>query len=100
MTLTVTPAADTAPSVVVDWGDGSSSNLGVVSAAQAATHAYTSAGSYGITATATDNGNAFSTVDRRHDVGPRPVFGVDIGVAQSNNPSYHRARHVYGDDQR
>jgi len=86
VTLTVTPAADTAPSVVVDWGDGSSSNLGVVSAARAATHAYTSAGSYGITATATDNGNTFST-STAVTVAPRPVFGVDIGVAPSNNPS-------------
>ena len=86
VTLTVTPAADTAPSVVVDWGDGSSSNLGIVSAARAATHAYTSAGSYGITATATDNGNTFST-STAVTVAPRPVFGVDIGVAPSNNPS-------------
>ena len=86
VTLTVTPATDTAPSVVVDWGDGSSSNLGIVSAARAATHAYTSAGSYGITATATDNGNTFST-STAVTVAPRPVFGVDIGVAPSNNPS-------------
>ena len=84
VTLTVTPAADTAPSVFVDWGDGSSSNLGIVSAARAATHAYTSAGSYGITAT--DNGNTFST-STAVTVAPRPVFGVDIGVAPSNNPS-------------
>ena len=86
VTLTVTPATDTAPSVVVDWGDGSSSNLGIVSAARAATHAYTSAGSYGITATATDNGNTFST-STAVTVASRPVFGVDIGVAPSNNPS-------------
>ena len=86
VTLTVTPATDTAPSVVVDWGDGSSSNLGVVSAARAATHAYTSAGSYGITATATDNGSTFSTATAV-TVLPRPVFGVDIAVTPSNNPS-------------
>jgi len=86
VTLTVTPAADTAPSVFVDWGDGSSSNLGVVSAARAATHAYTNAGSYGITATATDNGNTFSTATAV-TVSPRPVFGVDVTIAPSNNPS-------------
>jgi uncharacterized protein affecting Mg2+/Co2+ transport len=72
--------------VIVDWGDGSSSNLGVVSAARAATHAYTRAGSYGITATATDNGNTFSTAIAV-TVSPQPVFGVDIGVSPSNNPS-------------
>jgi PKD repeat protein len=86
VTLTVTPATDTAPSVFVDWGDGSSSDLGVVSAARAATHAYTSAGSYGITATATDNGSTFSTATAV-TVSPRPVFGVDIAVSPSNNPS-------------
>lgn len=61
VTLTVTPATGTAPSVIVTWGDGASTNMGLVSAAQSVTHAYSNAGSYTITATATDNGNTFST---------------------------------------
>ncbi len=61
VTLTVTPATGTAPSVSIAWGDGASTNMGLVSAAQSVTHAYSNAGSYTITATATDNGNTFST---------------------------------------
>jgi len=86
VTLSVTPATDTAPSVTVDWGDGSSSNLGIVSAKRSVTHVYSNAGSFGITATAIDNGNSFTT-STAVTVSPRPVIGVDITVAPSNNPS-------------
>ncbi len=60
VTLTVTPATGTAPNVTIAWGDGASTNMGLVSAARSVTHAYSSSGSYTITATATDNGNTFS----------------------------------------
>ena len=33
VTLTVTPAAGTSPRVVMDWGDGTTTDLGVVTAA-------------------------------------------------------------------
>jgi adhesin/invasin len=61
ITLTVTPAAGTAPRVVMDWGDGSSSDLNIVSSARGVAHTYSSAGSYIITATATAGGDTFST---------------------------------------
>jgi hypothetical protein len=61
VTLTVTPATGTAPSVTIAWGDGASTDIGLVSAARSVTHAYSNSGSYTITATATDNGNTFST---------------------------------------
>lgn len=61
ITLTVTPAAGTAPSVTITWGDGASTDMGLVSAARSVTHAYSNSGSYTITATATDSGNTFST---------------------------------------
>ena len=61
VTLTVTPATGTAPSVSISWGDGASTDMGLVSAARSVTHAYSDSGSYTITATARDNGNSFST---------------------------------------
>lgn len=61
--LTVTPATGTAPRVSIRWGDGESTDLGVVSAATTVTHVYEAQGIYTITATAVDNGetNATST---------------------------------------
>jgi adhesin/invasin len=59
--LTITPATDTAPTVVVDWGDGNTSSLGVIRAAQVIAHAYRTAGPYAITAVATEDGLGFQT---------------------------------------
>lgn len=59
--LTITPATDTAPSVVVDWGDGNSSQLGVIRAAQVIAHTYRTAGTYAITVVATEDGLGFQT---------------------------------------
>jgi hypothetical protein len=61
VTLTVTPATGTAPNVTIAWGDGASTDMGLVSAARSVTHPYSNSGSYTITATATDSGNTFST---------------------------------------
>jgi hypothetical protein len=61
MTLTVTPGTGTAPRVTIDWGDGTTSDLGVVAAARGATHVYKSPGGFSITATATANGETFTT---------------------------------------
>jgi PKD repeat protein len=59
--LTVTPATDTSPTVVVDWGDGNSSSLGIVRSAQTVAHSYRSAGSYAITVVASQDGLSFQT---------------------------------------
>jgi hypothetical protein len=60
--VTVTPATNGAPlqSVVVNYGDGSSDDLGAISGTVAVQHIYASAGSYtpGITATDTAGGSA------------------------------------------
>ena len=77
--LTVTPAADTAATVVVDWGDGNTSSLGVVRSAQTVTHTYRSPGSYAIIATATEDGSSFQT-STAVTIGPPP------SVAISANP--------------
>lgn len=61
VTLTVTPAAGTRPRVVIQWGDGSSDDLGTLGAARSVTHTYASSGSYTITATATEGGESFVT---------------------------------------
>jgi PKD repeat protein len=77
MTLTVTPATGTAPRVVVNWGDGSETDLGIVSAERRVTHVYGESGSYAITATATDGGDSF-TNSVGVTVSPRPSPTVTV----------------------
>ena len=60
-TLTINPMAGTAPRVVVNWGDGSIEDLGIVAATRTATHTYQSSGVYTISATATSDGESFTT---------------------------------------
>ncbi len=61
VTLTITPAANTAPRVTVSWGDGVDQDIGVVAAARSVTHTYTAAGFYTINATGiSPEGEAFS----------------------------------------
>jgi hypothetical protein len=61
VTLTVTPAGGTMPRVIVNWGDGSTSDLGTIAAATNATHVYGRSGSYSILATASQDGDTFAT---------------------------------------
>ena len=82
VTLTVTPATGTAPSVTIAWGDGASTDMGLVSAARSVAHTYDNPGSYTITATATDNGNTFST-STVITVAPRLAFGVNVSASSS-----------------
>jgi adhesin/invasin len=80
VTLTVTPATNTSPRVVVSWGDGASEDLGVVAAARSATHNYSTAGSYTITATATADGQTFNTATSV-TVAPRPPINVNVAAS-------------------
>lgn len=75
--LTVTPAADTTPNVVVDWGDGSSSSLGTVRSAQTVGHSYRNPGSYGITAVANQDGITYQT-STAVTVAPPPSVAVSV----------------------
>ncbi len=75
--LTVTPAADTTPNVVVDWGDGSSSSLGTVRSAQTIGHSYRSPGNFGITAVANQDGITFQT-STAVTVAPPPSVAVSV----------------------
>lgn len=59
--LTVTPATGTAPNVTVNWGDGSTVNLGLVAAPRTVTHVYGEPGTFTITADASDNGEVVTT---------------------------------------
>lgn len=64
VTLTVTPtiaSGGQAPRVVVNWGDGSTTDLGTVASARSTTHVYSSAGTYAVTATATAEGTSTAT---------------------------------------
>ena len=78
MTLTVTPAAGTAPKVVVKWGDGTETDLGIVAVApRVVTHIYGDSGSYAIVATATDSGDTFTTtISVTVDPRPSPTITV------------------------
>lgn len=59
VTLTVTgPTTTPFPSVTVNWGDGSTENIGLVSGARTVSHTYNNAGSFTILATATTEGES------------------------------------------
>ena len=72
--FTVKPSANVNLSnVVVDFGDGSSTNLGAISADTSATHAYRSAGTYTATARATDSTGDTGSLSTTVIIGSLPV---------------------------
>jgi len=77
----VTPevgANNTAPRVVVDWGDGSTTDLGFVPAARTVVHTYLKAGFYTITATAVSDGGDTSSTSTFVTVTAQPPIGLAI----------------------
>ncbi len=83
MSLKVTPTTGTAPRVVVNWGDGSDTDLGIVAFERTITHTYGDSGSYTLTATSTDGGESF-TNSVTVTVSPRPSPTV---TASSTTPT-------------
>jgi hypothetical protein len=81
--FTVTPGAGTTPRVVLEWGDGSSSDLGTVTAARSVTHAYSEAGTYIVTASATASGDTFVT-SRAITIGARAPVSVTVSRSSAN----------------
>ena len=80
VTLTLTPTGS--PRVIVNWGDGSTEDLGVVAATRTATHVYLSPGAYTVTATATADGESFSTAVPVV-VSAAPAVGVTVAASSS-----------------
>lgn len=83
VSLTVTPTIPTggsAPTVVVTWGDGSSTNLGLLTSARTVTHAFTAQGTYVITATATE-GDTSSSTSATVNVGAPPSVVITAAAA-------------------
>jgi hypothetical protein len=86
--LTVTPTLGTnniAPRVVVEWGDGSTTDLGIVGGPRTVAHTYTKTGDFIITATATAEGETTSgstvlTVNAR-------VLNVTVTASPSPPPT-------------
>jgi adhesin/invasin len=75
--LTITPAADTSPTVVIDWGDGNQSSIGAVQSAQTIAHTYRNSGNYAITAVATQDGVSFQT-STAVTIGPPPSVAISV----------------------
>ena len=84
VTVTVAPAAGTSARVVVDWGDGTTTDLGTVSSSRTVAHTYNSPGSFIITARATSGGETSET-SSTVTVSPRPP--VSVNVTASPNPA-------------
>jgi len=85
MTLTVTPtvgANNPPPRVVVDWGDGETVDLGSVPAARGVTHTYITPGFYTIRATATTEGESFTT-ERAVQVIALPTLSVSVSASDT-----------------
>src|SRR5204863_1395296 len=62
ISFTVTPAANSTLDTSVDFGDGTSQNLGRINGQQTVTHTYTSAGTYTIRVTGRDANTGESVV--------------------------------------
>lgn len=75
--LTVEPADNTSPRVVVNWGDGRSDDLGVVATSRTVAHGYEDSGTYTIAAVATADGESFTTTTVV-TVNPRPPVSVSV----------------------
>jgi hypothetical protein len=92
VTLQVTPSlgANTALRVVVNWGDGTSEDMGAVAAIRNVSHIYSRDGNFIITATATGEGDT-ATASAVVTVNPRPPLGVNIAASDTtpsqNTPS-------------
>jgi adhesin/invasin len=85
MTLTVTPSVATGnppPRVVVDWGDGTTTDLGIVPGARGVTHTYATQGFFTITVTATTDGESFTT-QQAVQVIAQPTLGVSVSVTDT-----------------
>ena len=79
ISFTVTPAINTTLDVNVDFGDGTSQNLGRINSVQTVTHTYTSAGTYTIRVTGRDAGTGETvTSTTAVTVGNRPPLSVTI----------------------
>jgi len=76
--VTVTPATDGLPikSVTIDYGDGSSRNLG--SGNTSASHVYTSSGTFNVTTTVTDSANQTTSQVLVIVVGDAPSIPVTV----------------------
>ena len=83
VTFTVKAAAGTTPRVVIDWGDGDSTDLGTVNGDRSTVHTYDEAGTFVVTATATAAGDTFTT-SRAITIGARAPVSVTIA---NNQPS-------------
>jgi hypothetical protein len=83
--LTVTPtvgANNTAPRVVINWGDGASEDIGLVSVARTVAHVYGSTGTFTIAATATGEGET-ATASTAVTINPRPAVSVAVEASDS-----------------
>jgi PKD repeat protein len=70
--------ASTIRDVFVNWGDGSSSDLGALSGTQSVAHVYQSAGNFPVTAVITDSSGFTQTVSNSVSVVATPVSTIII----------------------
>jgi hypothetical protein len=75
--------------VRVNWGDGSSQNLGAISGNVPVLHTYNANGTFNITATATDASGGSETVSTTVDVLPQQPPGVTI-TASDTTPNVNQ----------
>jgi hypothetical protein len=86
-TFVVTQAANNGSairSLTVNWGDGSTQELGAVTGSAAVAHTYRSEGSYTITATITDGSGNVVTVSTAVAVNPKLQPAVSITTTTTN----------------
>jgi PKD repeat protein len=85
------PAGDAIRSVVVDWGDGDTQDLGAISGSTTVQHVYKTAGSYRVTAVLNDIAGNTATVSSSVTVvgTPSPTIVITPSVPTTSTPTVH-----------
>jgi PKD repeat protein len=85
------PAGDAVKSVVVDWGDGESQDLGAISGSTTIQHTYKAAGPYRVTAVLNDIAGNTSTVSSSVTVvgTASPTIVITPSVPTTSTPIVH-----------
>ncbi len=88
--ITVTAGTSAAPATLattLNFGDGTTQNLGTVTGSTAVTHTYNTAGTYTITANFTDSNGDTTNAATSVAVGQRVVQSVTLGAPSPTSPT-------------
>lgn len=81
LTITITTGNDTFQDVIVNWGDGTISDLGAINSSTSVSHPYASSGIFTVTATGTGSAGDHTQSTTQVSVSPRSAIGISMTAA-------------------